>query len=376
MTSPTCTDSTMGARAETVGASTDATPATAEAQRSHRPRCLSRSSRASDGVSPFTKASRSLSLGQLVRFTKAALYLVLVIGLAQRARAEDAASLFEQGRALLARGAWQQACPLFERSQQLEPALGTLLNVADCAERQESWARAHRSFSEAARWAQRTGERKRELVARDRAKALDARVVLVFVEVSATSATGTLRRADGAAEPLEFPVLKYEPVAVEPGLYFLRVTSVGFRSFESRVDLLKPGEVRIVAPLQSEPSPPPAVATPGVDEPKPGPMGPGPVVLGTASSAVALAGLVGAIATQNTFDAYRRQQPGGPDALQPTVTRSQFATATTVWPMSVGALALGVVGVTVSVLWGLLAPRLGSSTNAGGRGADRWLTLW
>lgn len=56
---------------------------------------------------------------------------------------------FDEGRALLARGAIAAACPKFVESYQLEPALGTLLNLALCHEAQGRLASAWAEFNDA-----------------------------------------------------------------------------------------------------------------------------------------------------------------------------------------------------------------------------------
>src|SRR6187549_3979092 len=61
-----------------------------------------------------------------------------------------AESQFNEGRKLMEGGRPKEACPKFESSQRLDPALGTLLNLADCYERIGLLASAQRRFLEAA----------------------------------------------------------------------------------------------------------------------------------------------------------------------------------------------------------------------------------
>ena len=78
-----------------------------------------------------------------------------------------AEALFEAGRQAATRGDWTTACPKFAESQRLDPAPGTLLNLADCEEHlghlASAWdcvARGHR-VARAGRRPRRAGEEAR-----------------------------------------------------------------------------------------------------------------------------------------------------------------------------------------------------------------------
>ena len=61
-----------------------------------------------------------------------ALYVGPALGDANPALAQ---SLFEEGRQLMSNGKFAEACPKFESSYKLDPAAGTLLNLAVCHEK-------------------------------------------------------------------------------------------------------------------------------------------------------------------------------------------------------------------------------------------------
>src|SRR3954465_9465866 len=63
-----------------------------------------------------------------------------------RAAAE---ALFNQGRDLMTAGKFVEACPKFEASQQLDPGLGTMLNLAECYEKTGRTASAWAEYREA-----------------------------------------------------------------------------------------------------------------------------------------------------------------------------------------------------------------------------------
>src|SRR4051812_13667011 len=61
---------------------------------------------------------------------------VLAMAIARPARADikDAEELFRQGKAEMAKGSYERACPMFAESYKQDPAMGTLLNLALCHE--------------------------------------------------------------------------------------------------------------------------------------------------------------------------------------------------------------------------------------------------
>jgi hypothetical protein len=92
-----------------------------------------------------------------------------------------AEALFRDGRQLAGEGRYAEACPKFAESQRLAPALGTLLNLAVCHEKQGKVATAWAEFSTAAGEAARAGEADREQFARDHVKDLELRLPKLLV---------------------------------------------------------------------------------------------------------------------------------------------------------------------------------------------------
>ncbi len=89
--------------------------------------------------------------------------------------------LFEEGRTLLEKGDVPAACSRFERSQQLDPAGGTLLNLALCHERQGRLATAWIEFHDALAAAMRDGRADRETFAREHIDGLGTRLPRVVI---------------------------------------------------------------------------------------------------------------------------------------------------------------------------------------------------
>lgn len=87
----------------------------------------------------------------------------------------------------MAAGELPKACDKFAESHRLDPALGTLLNVAVCHEKQGMVASAWAEYQSAARMASRGGQRDRERFAREKADDLEKRLSRVVLEMPETS---------------------------------------------------------------------------------------------------------------------------------------------------------------------------------------------
>src|SRR5687768_3180982 len=88
----------------------------------------------------------------------------------------QAEQLFEQARELAAKGDYAAACPVFEASFKLDPALGTLLNMATCYENNGQLASAWGRYREVISVATKVNDEARIKIARERAGALEPRL--------------------------------------------------------------------------------------------------------------------------------------------------------------------------------------------------------
>ncbi|HEX7843381.1 MAG TPA: hypothetical protein VF469_38175 [Kofleriaceae bacterium] len=139
----------------------------------------------------------------------------LVISAAGRADAQSddasatADQLFDEARELARENRWAEACPKFEASLRLDPALGSRLNLAACYEHIGELARAFRLYREAADLAEEAGDVKRRDYARDHAAALEPRLTELATtepvapdpEVAPTQAPRSLAPAEPVADP-------------------------------------------------------------------------------------------------------------------------------------------------------------------------------
>jgi hypothetical protein len=143
----------------------------------------------------------------------------------QKAAAE---ALFEEGRALVEHGSYQEACPKFAESQRLEPGIGTMLWLADCLENDGQTASAWAAFKEAASSAEVRRD-PREQVARARSEAIRPKLSHLAITVPATSVVEDL-------EVLRDGVLLGHaawsvPVPVDPGPHTVIARAPGHRTW-------------------------------------------------------------------------------------------------------------------------------------------------
>jgi hypothetical protein len=124
----------------------------------------------------------------MMRTEHAGWLVVCVIAVAGAPRAwaqstsAQAQSLFDDGRRLLADGKLTEACSAFDASQKLDPAVTTLLNLADCREQNHQLATAWGTFSEANRIARGKND-KLARVAAAHAKKLEPRLSKLTIVV-------------------------------------------------------------------------------------------------------------------------------------------------------------------------------------------------
>jgi len=103
------------------------------------------------------------------------------IALAQASADTAADRAFNEALSLMDAGRYREACSKLEESERLEPASGTLLNLADCYEHLGRIGSAWKTFEDAARLAKANGKHERERVARERAANLVPRLSLVVL---------------------------------------------------------------------------------------------------------------------------------------------------------------------------------------------------
>jgi hypothetical protein len=179
---------------------------------------------------------------------------------------KTADALFREGRELLARGDTDGACSRFAESQTLEPSGGTLMNLADCRERQGKTATAWAQFTRAEELATQQGKTARAAEARRRAAALLP--LLSHLTLLAPHAVPGLEvRRDGELiESARFGAA----LPVDPGPHRITATAPGYQPASLEVTLgaeadaqtVTLPELRPLSTATTEPTPPIAPATP------------------------------------------------------------------------------------------------------------------
>jgi hypothetical protein len=122
-----------------------------------------------------------------IRVGAVALCLAASGGRAQAQTSRNSAAaqeLFDQAKTLMTSGRAAEACPKLEESQRLDPASGTLVNLARCYEATGRLASAWSTFIEGATAAKASGNADRERGAREAAAALAPRIAKLRVNVA------------------------------------------------------------------------------------------------------------------------------------------------------------------------------------------------
>jgi hypothetical protein len=202
------------------------------------------------------------------RPTWVALSVLMIVprgGYAQtETRAAVAEALYRQARDLMAAGNYGEACPKFAQSQQLDPATGTLLNLAACHEKQGRLATAWLEYSDALVAARRDGREDRVEYARVRVQELEPRLSrLTLVLGPGADTPGLTIELDGASiGSAIFGV----PTAVDPGEHTVKASAPGKKPslFSVRVGPEADLQTLTIPPLEDAP---PAPAEPAATPP-------------------------------------------------------------------------------------------------------------
>lgn len=193
--------------------------------------------------------------------------VVLASSVARGQGASAAAEeLFQQARKLLGKNQVAEACEKFAESQRLEPASGTLLNLADCHVRQGKTATAWAEFIAASNLGQQQGKRVHVEEGSRRAGELERSLSRLTIRVAQRIEGLTILRGE---VPIEAGLFG-KPLPVDPGKYLVAASAPGHKRWSATISVEAGGalvEIEIPALVPDEkpvPSAPPAASSGGV----------------------------------------------------------------------------------------------------------------
>lgn len=153
-----------------------------------------------------------------------------------------AEALFSEGRSLASAGKCDEAIPKFQASQNLDPGVGTLLNLADCYEQVGKTASAWAEYREVIALARAAGSKEREELATQKAKALEPKLSRLAIKVSGDASGLTITRDGEALESAELGVA----IPVDPGTHVIEASAPGKQTFSQSIEVGKEGDSKVV----------------------------------------------------------------------------------------------------------------------------------
>lgn len=217
-------------------------------------------------------------------------------GPAETRAAADA--LFREGRALVKQGNLAAGCDKLEASQNLDPAPGTLLALADCFEKDGRLASAWSTWNDAVVLARQRNDKRRMETAEKRAQTLEGKLPKLQVDVPRDSAVeGLVVKRNGKI--IESSIFG-SAIPVDPGPQAIFATAPGRQPWDTSVDIkAEPGVTTVSIPvLVKVPEAPKVVVVP-VEKPEPEPPKPPPPksniqrTIGIVLTSVGIVGIAG-----------------------------------------------------------------------------------
>jgi len=146
-----------------------------------------------------------------------------------------AEALYRQARQLMADGKYAEACPKFAESHRLDPATGTLLNLAACHEAEQKLATAWLEYAEASMMARRDQREDRVRFAQEHQAAIEPKLSRLNVIVPPAADLPELEiQVDGA--PIR-PAARGVPTPVDPGIHVIQARARDRRPWSKRVEI-------------------------------------------------------------------------------------------------------------------------------------------
>jgi hypothetical protein len=166
---------------------------------------------------------------------------VLAAAAPAHAQSVEAEALFRDGKRLMKEGKIAEACDKLDASNRLESSVGTLLNLADCREKNKQLATAWVTFLKASAAAKQSGKAdKREAEARRRASLLEPRLAYLTITVpdKVRVAGLVVTRNDNVVDA----ALWNTAVPVDPGVYEVTASAPGRSPWKTKVEINTEGQ--------------------------------------------------------------------------------------------------------------------------------------
>jgi hypothetical protein len=182
----------------------------------------------------------------------------------QAAETNDVAlaeTLFQQGKALLAKGSYAEACAKLGESQRIDPGDGTLLTLATCHEAEGKLALAWSEYSSIANKSDARADRAQR--AKERISAIEPKLARLSVMVPRATMEKTpsleILRDDVALGRGAWNTAS----PIDPGAHVIEARAEGMKPFRIEVQATSGGRLEVVVPpLSASSSSPAAAATP------------------------------------------------------------------------------------------------------------------
>ncbi|HEX6273554.1 MAG TPA: hypothetical protein VFZ53_10945 [Polyangiaceae bacterium] len=174
--------------------------------------------------------------------------------------AERAERFFVEGRSAMKARRYEEACAKFAESHHVDPASGTLLNLAVCREAQGRTATAWTHYGEGLALSRTEENVEGERFAKERLQALEATLCRLTIVPPETGRTGLLITLDGGRLD---PELWGSAMPVDPGKHVVAASAPDRKPWTQSISVVEQGTQRIVR------VPPLLVATPTTRAPTP-----------------------------------------------------------------------------------------------------------
>lgn len=190
--------------------------------------------------SPFHSSSTAVGLALV-----ALLSWSRVASAAPEEQQAVAAALFDQGRDLMDAGKYDEACERLAESQKLDPAGGTLMNLAECRNLQGRTSSAFVLYGEALAFARRDRRDDRIEICQTALSQLRPRLAYVKIAVREPNTPGIVVRMNGVV----VPALAWESeLHVDPGVVVVRAEAPRRTPVEARAVARAAESTAIVVP--------------------------------------------------------------------------------------------------------------------------------